>query len=45
MENNDLRRGVISLSHDSTTAGHPGQKRTIMAIEKELWWPTINEDV
>jgi hypothetical protein len=23
-DNNELKRGVISLFHDSTTAGHPG---------------------
>jgi hypothetical protein len=24
LENNELKQGVISLFHDSTTAGHPG---------------------
>src|SRR6266852_4237849 len=44
-ENNDLRRGVISLFHDSTTAGHPGTLRTRLAIEKDFWWPTLKLDV
>jgi hypothetical protein len=45
VENNDLRWGVIFLFHNTTTAGHPGQKRTLTAIQKELWWPTVVEDI
>jgi len=44
-ENNDLRRGVISLYHDSITAGHPGQRRTFNAASKDYWWPTMKEDI
>ncbi len=44
-ENNDLRRGVISLYHDSNTAGHPGIRRTFEGIQKDLWWPEMKEDV
>ena len=44
-EDNELRRGVISLFHDSTTAGHPGILRTRQAIEKDFWWPTLRTDV
>ena len=40
-EDNELRRGVISLFHDSTTVGHPGTLRTKQAIEKDLRWPTL----
>jgi hypothetical protein len=36
---------VISLFHDSTTAGHPGTLRTKLVIEKDFWWPTLREDV
>jgi hypothetical protein len=36
---------VISLFHDSTTAGHPGTLRTKLAIEKDFWWPTLSQDV
>jgi len=32
---NELRWGVISLFHDSTTAGHPGTLRTRLAIKKD----------
>jgi hypothetical protein len=44
-ENNELRRGVISLYHDSITAGHPGVRRTVQPLTKDYWWPTIKEDV
>jgi len=27
--NNELKRGVISLFHDTTTAGHPGITKTL----------------
>ena len=40
-KDNILQRGVIALHHDSQTAGHPGQKRTMQAIERNYWWPTI----
>ena len=36
---------MISLFHDSTTAGHPGTRRTKIAIEKDFWWPSLNKDV
>jgi hypothetical protein len=44
-ENNELKWGVISLFHDSTTAGHPGTLRTKLAIEKDFWWPTLLQDI
>jgi hypothetical protein len=44
-ENNELKQGVISLFHDSTTAGHPSTLRTKLAIEKDFWWPTLLQDV
>jgi hypothetical protein len=44
-ENNELKQGVISLFHDSTTAGHPGTLRMKLAIEKDFWWPTLLQDV
>jgi hypothetical protein len=44
-ENNELKQGVISLFHDSTTAGHSGMLRTKLAIEKDFWWPTLIQDV
>jgi hypothetical protein len=44
-ENNELKWGVISLFHDSTTAGHPSTLQTKLAIEKDFWWPTLLQDI
>ena len=45
MEDASLRRGVISLYHNSTTAGHPGISNTAWAITRDFWWPALKRDV
>ena len=45
MEDALLRRGVISLYHNSTTAGHPGISNTAWAITRDFWWPALKKDV
>ena len=45
VENDSLRRGVISLYHDSPTAGHPGITNTTRAIARDYWWPALKRDV
>ena len=40
-----LKRGVISLYHDSPTAGHPGILNTMWAIARDFWWPAMKKDV
>ena len=45
MEDSSLKRGVISLYHDSITAGHPGISNTTWAIAKDFWWPAMKKDV
>jgi len=42
---NDLRRGVISLFHDSTTSGHPGITKTTQLIAQYYWWPGLKHHV
>ena len=42
-DNLPLRRGVISLYHDSPTAGHPGITKTIWLIGKDYWWPNMKD--
>jgi len=42
---NDLRRGVISLFHDSTTSGHPGITKTTQLIVQYYWWPGLKHHV
>ena len=41
VEDNILRRGVTSLYHDSTTAGHPGTLKTCVMMAKDFWWPKM----
>src|SRR5579863_8963958 len=43
--NNNLKRGVITLFHNSLTAGHPGIAKTITAISENYWWPGMKLDV
>ena|SRR6266702_1430326 len=45
MEDNSLRRGVISLYHDSVTAGHLGISKTLWAIGQDYWWPGMKDTV
>src|SRR5712672_3410425 len=39
--NNELKRGVISLFHDSTTAGHPRITKTLALTRQYYWWPNM----
>ena len=43
--NNDLKRGVISLYHDHSLAGHPGVWQTFSLLARDYWWPTMKTDV
>ena len=45
MEDSSLKRGVISLYHDSISAGHPGISNTTWAIARDFWWPAMKKDV
>ena len=45
VDDTSLKRGVISLYHDSPTAGHPGILNTTWAIARDFWWPTMKKDV
>jgi len=45
VENDDLRRGVITLFHDSLPAGHPGIAKTTNAISRYYWWPGMKDYV
>jgi hypothetical protein len=45
MDDLPLRRGVISLYHDSPTAGHPGISNTAWAIASDYWWPNLKQTV
>ena len=43
--NNDLKRGVITLYHNFPTAGHAGGRKTLFAINRDYWWPSMRQDV
>jgi hypothetical protein len=45
MEDNNLRKGVISLYHDSTTAGHLGITKTLWSISRDFWWPNMKDTI
>jgi hypothetical protein len=45
MDDLPLRRGVISLYHDSPTAGHPGISNSTWAIARDYWWPNMKTTV
>jgi hypothetical protein len=40
-----LRRGVISLYHNSPTAGHLGISNTTWAIAWDYWWPNMKQTI
>jgi hypothetical protein len=45
VDNLPLRRGVISLYHDSPTAGHPGISNTTWAITHNYLWPNMKQTI
>ena len=45
VEDTSLKKGVISLYHDSPTAGHPGISNTTWAIAWDFWWPAMKKDI
>ena len=42
---NDLRRDILRNAHDHCAAGHPGIKKTLLAVICNYWWPKIGEFV
>ena len=44
-DNLPLRRGVISLYHDSPMAGHPGITKSTWLIGKDYWWPNMKDTI
>jgi hypothetical protein len=43
VENDDLRRGVVSLFHNSIATKHPGIAKTTEQIAKYYWWPGMHD--
>jgi hypothetical protein len=44
-EDTKLRRKIVYLYHDTPTAGHPGQKATRLALQKDYYWPGMTQFV
>jgi hypothetical protein len=40
-----LRGEIIAQAHDSSTAAHPGIRRTQLSISQWYYWKTLDEDV
>lgn len=38
---NDLRRRIVELHHDSLASGHPGRYRTAESVRRYYWWPKM----
>ena len=37
----DLRRRIVQICHDSSTAGHPGRRGTQELVSRLYWWPGL----
>lgn len=40
-----LRKTVLEKYHSATTAGHPGQSKTLLAVRSRFFWPRMKADV
>ena len=40
-----LRIEIIKLHHDTPSAGHPGQWKTLELLTRNYWWPGITNQV
>jgi len=45
MPEEDLRRKIIQLHHDTTVGGHGGRWKTMELIGRNYWWPGITKEV
>jgi Integrase zinc binding domain len=43
MEDNALRREVLSLYHDHYLARHPGISKTLDLLTHDYWWPMVKD--
>lgn len=44
-KDDDLRRDLLKLFHDSPVAGHPGKHRTLELLSQDYWWPNMSRFV
>lgn len=38
----NLRRDIVKLHHDSLVVGHPGRYKTYKLLSREFWWPGMS---
>jgi hypothetical protein len=43
VENDELRREIVSQYYDAPTAGHPGVLSTLFSISQDYWWPKMKD--
>ena len=41
----DLRTKLIAAHHDPPTHAHPGRTKTLSALQKQYYWPSMRSDV
>jgi hypothetical protein len=41
----ELRRDIVKIHHDTTAAGHPGRWKTFELLSRNYWWPGISRFV
>jgi len=41
----NCRSSILSICHDSPSAGHFGIKKTTNLINRDFWWPSLQSDV
>ena len=37
----DLWHDIVKMLHDHETAGHPGEMKTLVSVERLYWWPGL----
>ena len=40
-ENDEIKRRIVSVHHDTPAAEHPGQYNTMVAVAKMYYWPNM----
>jgi hypothetical protein len=45
VENDELKRKIVSQYHDASTAGYPGVTSTLFSISQDYWWPHMKDFV
>ncbi|KAG8929440.1 hypothetical protein FRC01_004339 [Tulasnella sp. 417] len=43
--NDDIKRSLLQLYHDSRMAGHPGQAKTLELVSRGYYWPSMKKYV